>query len=331
MTWFSFNLHDFSISFLSILFEGVPFMFIGTLIAGFIDAFVPAGAVEKRLPKSPALSIGLCGLLGAILPMCECGIVPVIRRMLRKGLPVSSAIAYLLAAPIVNVVVAISTFAAFRGEYPWLMTGLRLGLGFSVAVAAAHVVHRLPVAWVLNRTLLAGMRLPRRAAGAAADDADTGVSIGFANAGAEALVEARESASVPRKTISAVRCAAFDFLDIGFYLVIGAAITSVFNTAVSPSVILPLATNPVLAIGGMETLAMLLSLCSTSDAFIAANFFAFPFVAKLAFLVLGPMMDVKLLFMYQMVFTKKFTLALAAGLFLLVGIACLALNGLLPL
>ena len=126
MSWFTFNLQDFSISFLSILFEGVPFMFIGTLLSGIIDAFVPSETMEKFLPRNQIAAIALSGVLGVVFPMCECGVVPVIRRLIRKGLPVSCALTYLLAAPIVNPIVALSTFAAFRGQHPAMVTSMRL-------------------------------------------------------------------------------------------------------------------------------------------------------------------------------------------------------------
>jgi len=326
MHWFTFNLHDFTVSFLSILLEGVPFMLIGTLISGVIDSFVPAEAIERRLPKNATAAIAVCGVLGTILPMCECGVVPVIRRMLKKGLPVSSAMAYLLAAPIVNIVVAVSTFSAFRGQNPGLMTSLRLSLGFVVAFLVAHLVHRLPLAWVLNRNMYATISRQKKHDIEDGEDANTGLRLGFANKGAKALVEARESSGFLRKIIGAIRCAAYDFLDIGFYLILGAAIASVFNTAVARESITPLASDPAYATAAMMGLAMLLSLCSTSDAFIAANFVAFPFVAKLGFLVLGPMMDLKLLFMYQMVFRKRFICFLTLVLFLLIGYFCQAIH-----
>ena len=93
-------------------------MFIGTLLSGIIDAFVPSETMEKVLPRNQIAAVALSGVLGIVFPMCECGIVPVIRRLIRKGLPVSCALTYLLAAPIVNPIVALSTFAAFRGQHP---------------------------------------------------------------------------------------------------------------------------------------------------------------------------------------------------------------------
>jgi hypothetical protein len=154
-------------------------------------------------------------------------------------------------------------------------------------------------------------------------------NVAFPIVSAEEIVhlhdEAHAQKSFGQKIIGAIRCAAFDFLDVGFYLIIGAAIASVFNTAISKEVLLPLAGNHLFAITGMMILALLLSLCSTSDAFIAANFLTFPVTAKLAFMVFGPMMDMKLLFMYGLVFKRRFTFSFAAGLFLFIALLCLAL------
>lgn len=327
MTWFTFNLQDFSVSFLSILFEGVPFMFLGTLLSGLIDAFVPSATMTKFLPRNKVAAIALSGVLGVVFPMCECGVVPVIRRMIRKGLPVSCALTYLLAAPIVNPIVAISTFAAFRGQHPLLVVSLRLGMGLAVAVLCGLVVHRLPLHRVLNRQMLASPAKRRASLGTRLGASEPAAAIGQP-AGAELeqlLAEIPAKMSFGRKLIGAIRCAGFDFLDVGFYLIIGAAIASVFNTAVHRDAILPLAGNPLLATGAFMLLALLLSLCSTSDAFIAASFVTFPLPAKLAFMVFGPMMDVKLLFMYGLVFRKRFTISFALALFLVIGALCCAI------
>jgi uncharacterized membrane protein YraQ (UPF0718 family) len=340
VSWFHFNLQDFSISFLSILFEGVPFMFIGTLIAGIIDAFVPAERMEHLLPRNTAAAIAVSAVLGTIFPMCECGVVPVIRRMIRKGLPVSCGITYLLAAPIINPIVALSTFAAFRGQHPGMVMSLRLTLGFIVACVVGTVVQRLPLATVLNSKMLAALPAHRRQRVALAKTSELALALAtehsvaagmvFPVVSSETIVESRELAhsgpTFGAKISGAIRCAAFDFLDVGFYLVIGAAIASVFNTAVNKDVILPLAAHNPVAVSGMMILAFLLSLCSTSDAFIAANFITFPLASKLAFMVFGPMMDVKLLFMYGLVFRRRFTLGIAAGLFVLIGLLCLGLS-----
>jgi hypothetical protein len=341
MSWFTFNLQDFSISFLSILFEGVPFMFIGTLLSGIIDAFVPSETMERFLPRNQIAAVALSGVLGVVFPMCECGVVPVIRRLIRKGLPVSCALTYLLAAPIVNPIVALSTFAAFRGQHPGMVTSMRLLMGFGVACVCGLIVQHIPSRALLNRPMLASMRKRSTLSRAHSQHvheptlaaAYAGVSsernIVFPIVPAEEIVhlhdEAHGGKRFGEKIVGAIRCAAFDFLDVGFYLIIGAAIASVFNTAINKEVLLPLASNHLLATTGMMVLALLLSLCSTSDAFIAANFLTFPLTAKLAFMVFGPMMDMKLLFMYGLVFKKRFTFSFALGLFVFVALLCLTL------
>ena len=341
MNWFTFNLQDFSISFLSILFEGVPFMFIGTLLSGIIDAFVPSERIKGVLPRNPIAAIALSGVLGVVFPMCECGMVPVIRRLIRKGLPVSCALTYLLSAPIVNPIVALSTFAAFRGQYPAIVTSMRLFMGFGVALVCGMIVQRIPLSEVLNRPMMASLRKrPALSSAHSRRVQEAVLAMAYAGPTSETNVvfpivpageivhyhdEAHAEKHFAQKMAGAIRCAAFDFLDVGFYLIIGAAIASVFNTAINREVLLPLASNHLFATISMMVLALLLSLCSTSDAFIAANFLAFPVTAKLAFMVFGPMMDMKLLFMYGLVFKKRFTLSFAVALFVFIGLLSLAL------
>src|SRR6218665_2973624 len=103
---------DFALAFLSILFEGAPFILLGTLISGFIDVYLPAGTMDRFLPKNKILAVLTAGLLGAVFPVCECAVVPVIRRLVKKGLPLSYALTYMFSAPIINPIVAIRTLTA---------------------------------------------------------------------------------------------------------------------------------------------------------------------------------------------------------------------------
>lgn len=298
MSWFTFSFTDFSYAFLSVLLEGVPFILLGTLLSGVIDEFLPSKVMVRYLPRNVFLGVCVSGAMGMVFPMCECGIVPVIRRLMRKGLPISNAIAYMLAAPIVNPIVALSTYAAFRGQGAAEFTALRLGVGFLVAVLAAFAVHNLPVRSVLRDGVLAGT-----------GDHDH-------SHGGPALV----------RIGNALRVAVRDFTDVMVYFVLGVAVSSLFSTAVNQEIILPLALNDWLAVFSLMGLAVILSLCSTSDAFIAATFVAFPAMAKLAFLVLGPMFDLKMLFLYSVVFKKRFVIGLGVGLFVLIGLICVRLT-----
>jgi len=298
--WFTFSFSDFSYAFLSVLLEGVPFILLGTLLSGLIDQFLPSRVMMRFLPRNPFLGVCVSAGMGMLFPMCECGIVPVIRRLMNKGLPVSNAVAYMLAAPIVNPIVALSTWAAFRGQNAAEFTILRLGTGYFVAVLVALAVYNLPIGSVLKTGVMAVT--------------GGGVSDGRGPAGFFARISA------------ALRVAVSDFLDVMVYFIFGVAISSLFSTGVNQAVILPLALNDWLATFSLMGFAMILSLCSTSDAFIAATFVAFPGVAKLAFMVLGPMVDLKLLFIYSAVFKKRFVLGLAVGIFVLVGLICVRLS-----
>src|SRR6516162_5096996 len=109
------DVKNFIIIFTSILYEAMPFIVLGAVIAGILEVLVPQRLVAKVIPRSRVLAIAVGGLLGIFFPMCECGIIPVMRRLLRKGVPLSCCVAYLLAGPIINVVVMLSTWAAFSG------------------------------------------------------------------------------------------------------------------------------------------------------------------------------------------------------------------------
>lgn len=301
---------DFCLLFLSIILEGAPFILLGTLISGFIDAYLPPGLIDRWLPKNKVLAVLLSGLLGAVFPVCECAIVPVIRRLIRKGLPVSCAITYMLSAPIINPIVVVSTMKAFStsvGQFslreteaavaygPLFMTSSRLMIAFLVTVAVGLVVLRFRTHSILKPGVI-----PRHDAG------DDDGNVGGATPGTDRLV-------------LAMRTTMRDFIETAMYFTIGVAITSVFKAYVTEDLILLFNQSEVTGIGLMMVLAFVLSLCSTSDAFIAANF-PVPQSAKLAFLVFGPMMDVKLVFMYLSVFKSRFVATLAIALFVVIGV-----------
>ncbi|QJE96736.1 permease [Luteolibacter luteus] len=353
---------DFAFAFLSILFEGAPFILLGTLISGFIDIYLPAGTMDRLLPKRRFPAILVAGLLGAILPVCECAVVPVIRRLVKKGLPVSCALTYMLAAPIVNPITALSTWKAFKGpEIPFgpdlsfsaslVMTLSRLGLGFLVAVAVGVVVSRIPMVKLLRQRLVDSLAKEdteekthdhahshacghdhdhkhgeacghdhdhdhkHQHGGCCGHDHDHDHGHGHHHHEHE-----------DNRLVAAFRSAMRDFVDVGVYFTIGVAITALFNTGIAPGAewLDSLAKNDVAAPAALMGLAFVLSLCSTSDAFIAATLDKFTYGAKLAFLVFGPMLDVKLLFLYQTVLRRRFIIQLAIGLFLGIGAAAIA-------
>jgi len=299
---------DFALAFLSILFEGAPFILMGTLISGFIDVYLPPGTMDRFLPKNKGLAVIVSGFLGAIFPVCECAVVPVIRRLVKKGLPVSCGITYMLAAPIVNPITALSTWKAFQGQGPWLMTCSRLSLGFLLAVAVGLIVTRMRMRSVLRAKLV--------------DDIE---AEGFLETGRRVAKKtgAVEPQALPAgsRLVAAFRSAMRDFVEVGVYFTIGVAITALFNTGIAPGAVWldGLAQHTLAAPAALMMLGFILSLCSTSDAFIAATLDKFSWGAKLAFLTYGPMMDVKLIFLYLTVMRRWFIVALSVGLFLAAG------------
>ena len=300
---------DILMAFLSIVFEGAPYILIGTVFSGIIDAFLPAKLLDRVLPRSKVLATLIAGFLGLVFPVCECAVVPVIRRLVQKGLPLSCAVTYMLSAPIMNPIVAISTLTAFK-EFQGLswatagnatMTIARLSLGYLVAVIVGLVVMRFKPGQVLRHSIA------NKIAESEAATADHG------------HVHA-PAAGFNGKLVHAMRSSMRDFLDTAMYFAIGVAITSVFNTQINQGLLNTVAGNDWLAVPSLMGLAIVLSLCSTSDAFIAAPMSAFSMAAKLAFLVFGPMMDIKLLFMYSSVFQRKVVVSLLIGLFILIGL-----------
>lgn len=281
------QLADGSYEFLSIFLEGLPFIFLGTLVSGFLGTYLPRGTFEKILPKNNFLAVLLSGCLGAIFPVCECAVVPVIRRLVKNGLPVSCALAYMLAAPIFNPVTAISTYKAFNNSHE--ITISRLGMGYLIAVVIALIVSRFAHDLFLK---------------------------------ASAKAEEGHEHHHLRNLNSALNNSLRDLMDVGLYFCIGVVLTAILKTTVidpTDDFWKNLADNSVLGGAGMMILAFVLSLCSTSDAFIAANFANFKYGPKLAFMVFGPMMDAKLVFLYSTVFKWKFIAFLFVAIFVLTG------------
>jgi len=292
------QIHDSLYAFLSILLEGAFFILVGTVISGFIDAYLPSGLLDRLLPKNRVLAVLAGGALGAVLPVCECAIVPVIRRLVAKGLPLSVAMTYMLAAPIVNPVTVFSTFAAFseRGDAGLFVASSRVYLAYGITVFVGLVAMKLPLDFILR---------PR-------------VRQAVESGGADHV----HGALPNRRFLHAMRVAQRDFTDVAMYFVVGVALTAFLNNVIPRTWIDPLAGNDATAIPTLMAAAFILSLCSTSDAFVAASLDAFSFAAKLAFLIFGPMMDLKLVFLYSSLFKPRFVLALALGLFVIVGLVC---------
>jgi uncharacterized protein len=261
------------------------------------------------------------GALGLLFPMCECGIVVVMRRLLRKGLPLSCCIAYMLAGPIVNGVVIFSTWVAFKDhKIGPEMVGLRIGFGFFVAVITGFVVHYLHKKH--GNALLKPIAVPPVAE----------PSPEAAYEGTDPTAQPATAGTEPTKRTIGQRLgnisgtALHDFVDITVFLILGAALAALVRSYISTGEIEAFSREqPYLAIPAMMLLGFLMCLCSEADAFVAASFTNMHVTAKLAFLVLGPMLDIKLILMYTRVFRLRLILTIVACVVVLVLVLCLGL------
>ncbi len=304
---FSFNLNDFVLVWMSLLYEGLPFVALGSIVSGTVETFVSREAVVRCVPRNRVVGIVASAFLGMAFPMCECGIVPVVRRLVSKGVPASCAITYMLAAPIVHPLVIISTVIAFRGQGYVGVTLLRVGLGVLVASAVGLII------W---RTV-----------------GEKNVFLSHVDTESSANEEPA-CPIVPRpftdKLLLALQTSAEDFVDFSVFFVGGTAVAAVINSGFSRAAIAPFAQQPVASVAGFMVLAVLLNVCSEADAFIAASFQSFSIPARLSFLVLGPMLDVKLVLMYTAVFRRRAIVVLCLLMIGFVFVLCVTGHGWMP-
>lgn len=278
--------------FLGIFIEAAPFLVIGALASGFLAVFITPEMLAHFLPRNVVLSTLLGAGLGMVFPVCECGVVPVARRLYRKGLPTSAGIAFLLGAPALNPIVIASTYAAFG---PGILFWGRIGFTLLIAVGAGLVFAAEPnLVRVLRPRSLAVMGGSGRAPAPAA-------------AGMGARIQA------------ALNAAADDFFDMARYMVAGILIATALQTFVPQQALVSIGGGSVSSVIALQALAFALSVCSTVDAFLALSFLnTFTTGAILAFLVFGPMLDVKSVIMYLGVFRTRVVVYLSILVFLMV-------------
>jgi uncharacterized membrane protein YraQ (UPF0718 family) len=306
----------FTTRFLGIFIEAAPFLLMGSLVSGLIDAFVRADDIARLIPRSPAAATAVGTLLGFIFPVCECGVVPVVRRLYMKGLPMSVGVAFLLAAPVVNPVVLASTYVAF-GAGPVLIGRFALTILIAAAVGMIFAAAARPQD-VLRPTSLApimgGSDAPARRDGAFIPLTSSGV-----------MLSARPTLLAGLRI--ALRSANRDFFDMGRYLIIGTFLAATMQTLVSENALMSLGSGPILSVIVMQLLAFVLSVCSTVDSFLALAFAStFTTGSILAFLTFGPMIDIKSMLMFAGIFKRRVVLYLVVLPFLMALLAGIWIN-----
>lgn len=262
--------------FVAITVQATPFLVLGVAVSATIAAFVPPGAIARMLPDRPVLAVPAAAAAGAALPGCECGSVPVAARLVSIGVTPAAAFAFLLSAPAINPVVLVSTAVAFPGRPMMVLARLLGGLIASIVMGLLWIA--------FGRDDL----LPSRRTGAAEDG--------------------------PRGTVF-LATAQHDFLQAGGFLVIGAAAAATLQTVVPRDFVNSVARPGPISLVVLGVLAVLVSLCSEADAFVAAGLKQFSLTARLAFLVVGPMVDVKLFALQAGTFGPRFAWRFSAASF----------------
>ncbi|HFH9461700.1 TPA: permease [Streptococcus agalactiae] len=278
--------------FISIIIEALPFVLLGTILSGIIEVFITPDIVNKFLPKNKFLRVLFGTFVGFVFPSCECGIIPIINRFLEKKVPSYTAVPFLATAPIINPIVLFATYSAFGNSIRFLI--LRF-VGASIVAIALGVM----LAFLVDDNILKEDAKPTH-------------------------FHDYSDKKWYQKIFLALAHAIDEFFDTGRYLVFGTLIASAMQIYLPTRVLTTIGHSPITAILVMMLLAFILSLCSEADAFIGASLLStFGIAPVMAFLLIGPMIDIKNLMMMVNSFKTRFIVQFISVSSLIIIIYCL--------
>ncbi|MFF8831256.1 permease [Streptomyces sp. NPDC015131] len=296
--------------FVAVTVQALPFLVFGTLVSAAISTFVPASLFRRVLPRRPVLAVPVAGAAGVVLPGCECASVPVAGSLMRRGVAPAAALAFLLSAPAVNPIVLVATAVAFPGSPEMVVARLVASLAVSMAMGWLWIGLGRPE-W---------LRLPGTGgvpgAGSGAGSGPGSGSVPGSGSGSGERDAGGRSPSA--RFQDALR---HDFLHAGGFLVVGAMAAATFNVLVPQSVLDAVSGSPWLSVLALAALAVVLAVCSEADAFVAASLTGFSPTARLAFMVVGPMVDVKLVALQAGTFGRAFAVRFASATFVVAVLA----------
>jgi uncharacterized membrane protein YraQ (UPF0718 family) len=279
---------NFKTIFLGIIIEALPFILISVIVSSVLHNFVSEELIQKVLPKDKMASIVLSCLLGAIFPACDCGMIPIVRRLVMKGVPLYCAVAFMLSAPIINPVVATATAYAFNSVE---MAVARLGIAFFIAYITAALVSETFEGTELKE--VPSNHEHHHGCGCACHS------------------HIEHKATLREKFLLVLDDACNEFFEMGKYLIIGSFLGAVAQTFIPRAKLLTVGHEPFLSIVVMMFFAFSISVCSTADAFIASSFnTSFTTGSLVAFMVFGPMIDIKNILMLLHAFRLRFVVFL---------------------
>lgn len=328
--------------FLSLLVEAMPFLLLGVLLSSLLLFFVDERKLVEKMPKNPLLGALVGSMIGFLFPVCECGNVPIARRFLIQGVPTPVAIGFLLAAPTINPVVIWATWTAFRDQ-PEIVV-LRVVFSLAIATIIGFVfsfqkdlnpIVQPAIARYMKfnppaqpQTKRRGKHYQVQQQEAIPNILQSGTYILGGKAGIPLridsnLVQATTPISNTNKPLAdklrlVVDNSVQEFRELGGVMILGSAIAAAIQVLAPRELILSLGAGPISSIVVMLILAVVVSICSTVDSFFALSFAStFSSGSLLAFLVFGPMIDIKGIGLMLSIFKPKtvfYLFALAAQL-----------------
>ncbi|MGH4123047.1 MAG: permease [Clostridium sp.] len=335
-------INDFSTIFLSIIFEGIPFILIGALASSIIQIFVSEEAIAKIIPKNKFVGVLIASLVGLVFPVCECAIVPITRRLIKKGVPLSIAVTFMLSVPIMNPVVLLSTHYAFMGMSYMVIARAMFGMIGSIAIGV--LIGMLHKDSPFKRQVVKKPRVTahKESCGNGHHNVQSNKNINVIKHNHSHIDENNGSCSCGhshnhsnhsnkfiRNIEEIISHTSAELYDIGRFFIMGVFLSTCMQVFIPKEFILSIGGGVLSSIIVMMMLAFVLSVCSETDAFIARSFLGqFTNGSILGFLILGPMIDIKntimlcgsfkLSFVAKLVFliiTICFILAVIANIF----------------
>ena len=319
-------MRDIAIYFTTIMLEAIPFLLLGALISAIIEEFVSEERISKMIPKNRVLG-SLAGIfLGLFIPACDCAVIPIAMRLKKKKVPTNVIVSFMLASPIISPVVLLSTFFAFGETEKMLLFGFEMPklfvyrtiFGILVALVVGIILDIICKDAVLKEEIYEHHHHHH--------DHEHIHTCNHQHEGCSCSNHEKETGPIGRvKNIINIMYG--DFMGIISYMAVGALLAATMQILLPISNIGGIVQNKYISTFIMMLLAFALSLCSTSDAFIARTFMnSLSKNSILAFILLGPMIDIKNTILLNKSFNKKFVIVLVASIFITVYlISCLVI------
>ena len=298
---------DISIIFFSIFLETLPFLLLGSFISSLIEVYVSDETIAKMIPKNIVLGSIVGVFLGFFIPACDCAVIPISRRLIKKKVPLNVAISFMLSSPIINPVVLFSTYIAFYNTNPKILY-YRLILGIIIALVVGIIIGIL----FQNKNVLIEKEEECCEDCHCHDKKEDDEFL-------ELEKYTIKNNYFKNKFLSVLNHAGEDFFDVLKYLMMGAMIASLVQVIIPRNIIDIFSNNSTLSIIVLMLFAYIISLCSTSDSFVGKSLLSiFDSKGVLAYLLLGPMIDIKNTFVLFGNYKKSFVLTLIFLIFICV-------------